>query len=469
MGKLNMKFMENLKKKVKSLFEGDYRGIAILFVLEFILFFTIQPNRYDDAFYIQSVTGTSALGFAISRYQKWTSRVLIEATLGIIFQVSKYLWIFGTVFCMTLIGYSISKLFIKKENKKELIMMVLWLLLLYPIEKMSNAGWAATTVNYIWPLAFGLYALIPVRKAFDREKITLPHGILYALSAIYACNQELVCGVLLVTYILFAVILTIRDKKKVSPFIYLLTLIAIASLIFILTTPGNSIRKQEEIVSWFPDYTSMSFVEKLVLGVTTTMGEMICSFTITFVIFTLMLLIYIWTNYKDRLVRGISAVPFTVTAFLGFLSPITTNMANVPVTWIKGEFAKETAIINPESYMYLGTYVELILSLVVIICIVLSLLLVFRKLKNNIALYVFICGLATRVLMGFSPTVFVSGNRTCAFLEFACLICTLLIWQEFIKKSEKKSKTRIYNVVVWASIVQYVVSLAFVYITHINV
>lgn len=464
-----MKFMEDLKNKVKSLFEGDYRGIAILFILELILFITIQPNRYDDASYIQSVTGTSVLSFAVYRYQNWTSRILIEATLATIFQVSKYLWIFGTVFCMTLIGYSISKLFIKKENKKELIMMVLWLILLYPIDRISNAGWAATTVNYIWPLAFGLYSLIPVRKAFDREKITLLHGILYALAAIYACNQELVCGVLLITYVLFVIILTIRDKKKVSPFIYLLTLIAIASLIFILTTPGNSIRKLDEIVSWFPDYISSTFVEKLVLGVTTTMGEMICSFAAPFIMFTLMLLIYVWSNYKDRLVRGISAVPFTATAFLGFLSPITANIASVPVNWIKTEFAKETAIITPESYAYIGTYVELILSLVVIICIILSLLLIFRKVKNNIALYVFICGLATRVLMGFSPTVFVSGNRTCVFLEFACLICTLLIWQEFIKKSEKKSKTRIYNIVVWASIVQYVVSLSYVYITHINV
>ena len=71
--------------------------------------------------------------------------------------------------------------------------------------------------------------------------------------------------------------------------------------------------------------------------------------------------------------------------------------------------------------------------------------------------------------MGFSPTVFVSTNRTCIFLEFACLICTLLIWQEFIKKAEKKTKTKVYNVVVWTAIIQYIISLSFIFISHINV
>ena len=152
-----MKFIKNLNEKVKKIFDGDYRGIAILFILQFILFISIKPIRYDDAFYIQSITGVPVISFVCARYQSWTSRVLIEATLGIIFRSSKFIWTFGTIFFMTLIGYSMSKLFVKKDNKKELIMMILWLVILYPVERMSSAGWAATTVNYIWPLVINVY------------------------------------------------------------------------------------------------------------------------------------------------------------------------------------------------------------------------------------------------------------------------------------------------------------------------
>ena len=463
-----MKFIKKIKDGINKIFDGDYRGIAILFVLQLILFFAIKPIRYDDAFYIESITGVPILSFVFSRYQDWTSRVLIESMLGFIFRFSKYIWTFGTVICMTLIGYSMSKLFVKKENKKELIMMVLWLVVLYPIERMSSAGWAATTVNYIWPMAFGLFSLISIRKAWDKERIKPLIGILYILATIFACNQEQVCAVLLVTYILFTIILTVRDKKKVSLFMYLQTIITIISIIFILTTPGNAIRKEEEIVTYFPNFNSMSIVEKIVLGITTTMGEMLVKYSITFTIFTFMILMYIWNNYKDRLVRGISAVPFTASIVLSYGSYITENIS-VTVQWIRNNFVKETTLLSPVTYTYLGSYVELIISLAVIVCIFVSLLLIFNKPKNNIAFYIFGCGLVTRLIMGFSPTIFVSKNRTCIFLEFACLICTLLIWQEFIKKAEKKTKTKVYNVVVWAAIIQYLISLSFVWISHINV
>lgn len=457
--------MNKLKEKIKSLFDGDYRGIAILFVLQIILFITIKPIMYDDASYITAVTGVPISEFVMERYQTWTSRVLIEATLGFIFQFSKYIWIFGTVLLMTLIGYSMSRLFIKKENKKELTMMVLWLVLLYPLERMSSAGWAATTVNYIWTLALGLFSFISIRKAYDGEKINIFSGILYALACVYACNQEQVCVVLFVTYLLSTILLTIRDKKKVSPYLYIQTVL---SLIFILTTPGNSVRKIDEIVTYFPDFTNMTFIEKAVIGVTTTMGEMLVNSSITFAIFTFIMMMYIWDNYKDRLVRGISAVPFVTTMVLSFASPITEKLS-VSVGWIIKHFTEtEELVLRPASYSYLGSYVTLIISLAVIACIFVCLLLIFKKLKHNIAFYVFGCGLVTRILMGFSPTVFVSRNRTCIFLEFACLICALLIWQEFIKKTEKKTKTKVYNVVAISAIVQYVVTLSFILISHIN-
>lgn len=361
-----------------------------------------------------------------------------------------------------------SRLFTKKENKKELSMMILWLVLLYPLERMSSAGWAATTVNYIWTLSLGLFSLISIRKAYDGEKISLISGILYALSAIYACNQEQVCAVLFVTYLLFTILLTIRDKKKVNPILYIQTIISVLSLIFILTAPGNSVRKIDEIVTYFPDFTNMTFIEKAVIGVTTTMGEMLVNSSITFAIFTFMMMMYIWDNYKDRLVRGISAVPFIATMVLSFASPITEKLS-ISVGWIIKNFTEtEELILRPASYTYLGSYVPLMISLVVIACIFVCLLLIFKKLRNNIAFYVFGCGLVTRILMGFSPTVFVSRNRTCIFLEFACLICTLLIWQEFIKKTEKKTKTKVYNVVAISAIVQYVVTLSFILISHIN-
>ena len=364
-------------------------------------------------------------------------------------------------------GY-ISKLFVKKEMKKEMNMMILWLVILYPFERMSSAGWAATTVNYIWPMALGLYSLISIRYAWDKKKITPFQGILFSLATVYSCNQEQCCAIVLATYLLFTAILTVRDKKKVSPFMYLQTIIAIISIIFILANPGNAIRKQDEIVAYFPEYNSISFIDKLVLGVTSTMGELLVNYSVTFAIFSFMICVFIWMNYKDRLIRGISALPLTATLVLSYFSSFTENTF-ITVKGIRERFVLEDRLITPYKYTYLGSYMELVISLAVIFSIMICLLLIFKKLKNNIALYIFGAGFVTRLIMGLSPTLFVSTNRTFIMLEFACIICTLLIWQELTKTIDKKYKTRIYNVVVWTSIVQYIASLGFVLISHIGV
>lgn len=435
-------------------------------ILEIILNITVKPIRYDDAFYIQSFTNSSIFEFVYSRYLSWTSRVLIETTLGVIFKVSGLVWNIGNILMLILIGYSISKLFVK-DNKKQMNLMVLWCILLYPIERMSGAGWAATTVNYVWPLALGLFSLISVRKIWDGEKIKFIPGVLYFLSAIYSCNQELCCGILFVTYIMFAIIFIVRDKKKVNPFIFLQVLVTIASFIFILTTPGNFARKVDETVGYFPDYFSLSIIQKLSMGFISTIGELIANYSITFAVFTGVIAIVIGTSYKDGVVRAVGFIPFVITMIFSYLSPITNNI--YVIQRLRDNFLLEQGLIVSTNYVYLGSYVNLIISLVVIFSIFADLLLIFKKVKNNIAFYIFGAGLVTRLTLAFSPTLFVSQNRTFINMEFACLICTLLILQEFNKTADKKIKGRVYNGIVFLSILQYLISLSFVLVTHVGV
>ena len=53
-------------------------------------------------------------------------------------------------------------------------------------------------------------------------------------------------------------------------------------------------------------------------------------------------------------------------------------------------------------------------------------------------------------------------------MEIADLICTLLIWQEFEKTADKKLKSKIYNTIVFLAIVEYLISLSFVLVTHVE-
>ena len=162
-----------MKEKIKKYLSENGRTVIIaIFILEFILTVFITPNRYDDDFFIEQATNNSVLKFVTERYSEWTSRVIIEFVLCTVLKTSKYLWILLQSFMMAVIGYSISEIFIK-EDKKENNLILLYMILLYPLNVMASAGWAATSVNYIWPLSMCLYSLIPIKKAWYKEKIKL--------------------------------------------------------------------------------------------------------------------------------------------------------------------------------------------------------------------------------------------------------------------------------------------------------
>ena len=101
---------------------------------------------------------------------------------------------------------------------------------------MHQAGWAATTINYMWPLATCLFAIIPIKKIYDNEKIRIWEYPLYTIALLFAGNQEQTSAILVCVYLIFTIIVTVRSKK-INPYMLFQTILAIASIVFILTCP----------------------------------------------------------------------------------------------------------------------------------------------------------------------------------------------------------------------------------------
>ena len=95
-----------------------------------------------------------------------------------------------------------------------------------------------------------------------------------------------------------------------------------------------------------------------------------------------------------------------------------------------------------------------------------SIILIFKNLKNNIALLVFLVGLASKLIIGFSPTVFSSNGRTMIFFEFSMIIVSILIWQEFNKNKNEKIKKVTGTLIKSLGILQYINSLICILFTQ---
>lgn len=457
-----------MKEKVKSFLKKDGRmALVAIFILQLVLMFFITPNKYDDEVFLSWIAERGTIDIISERYQIWTSRVIIEAVLFTVLRISKYAWVLIEAGMVTLLGYSISKIFVKKENKKEMNILILLLILAYPMDIMGSAGWAATTVNYMWPLATALFALIPIKKVLCGEKFKLFDYPLYLLSILYACNQEQACAIVFGVYLLFSILLIIRDKK-IHPFIVVQLIVAIASLIFILTTPGNYVRKNEEIITGFKDFEMVSFQDKISLGLTTTIGDIIKENNIMFAILTFSIVVYVFLSYKEKLYRVVALIPFVSICGLGLFSSVTFDIFP-----FLGSFTKhliqpvvQLTAANCNNLFYV---LPVIFAMVVFFSIILSLLLIFKNLKNNIAVLVFLVGLASRLIMGFSPSIFLSSVRTIFYFDIAMLIVVVLIWQELITKTdknEKKIQGRAYAIIKGIAVLQYINVLITILLTQ---
>ena len=91
-----------------------------------------------------------------------------------------------------------------------------------------------------------------------------------------------------------------------------------------------------------------------------------------------------------------------------------------------------------------------------------SILLLTKKYKNNIAILIYLAGLASRIVIAFSPTVFISQTRTMLFLDFAMIIISYLIWQE-LQKKEAKGINYLGAIIKFLAVIQYLDTLIYIY------
>ena len=264
----------NKLEKVKNFFKENGRMVLlIIFILELILVVFITPDRYDDAYYIERAKDDNISDYIMMRYNTWSSRLLSEITIIGMFRLSKYMWRLIQALMSVLICYSMSELLIK-DNKNKYNYMLLAMVLLYPMNVMASCGWATTTIVYYWSVALGLYSLIPIKKIWYQEKIKKFEFPLFVLALLYVANNEQVCALLLGFYLVFGILMIMRDKK-IHPFMVIQFVIIIVSLIFILTCPGNSVRTAKEIKDDFKDMGMLNFLDKFALGLTSTNGLII--------------------------------------------------------------------------------------------------------------------------------------------------------------------------------------------------
>ena len=419
-----------MKEKLLNIYKNKYSMFIVLFLLIFIIQLPISFSL-DDIWFSKQLNNNSLLDFLNFRYHNWTSRIIIETFLVFITRIDVIVLKVLNALLFTVSIFIIIKLI--KGNKT--VCFLGFLFILYPFTNMTEAGFAATTLNYLWPFSLGVISFLPLINKEKRIKNNMLIYIISSLSLLYAINQEQMCAIIFMFNLLYF-FYKIYKKEKVDKYNIFCLLLASIGLIFILTCPGHSIRTLEETKTWYKDFAHFGLIEKIYLGLVPTIGVLLQNKVIlglTFIILSLASFIYSKKNF---------------TKYLSVFNIILTILLMIFRTSFLEMFPSLVKILDIFNYQQapdfsnIKIFVAVPIAILIIVDLIYMILVIFKE-KSLLPLLILLAGFASRFIIGFSPTIFASGVRTAFILYMSLIIVILYTLNKLYKDNKLSSKNTI--------------------------
>ena len=380
----------------------------VLLFLAILLFyhFLMQWGKGDDAFYARILSSAPGemvaqyqvmdnpvstwLHFLVTDYSEWSSRVVLESIFIILLQFP-LLWKLLNIGIWMLLLWSFLYLTDIGERETGMLLAVACVMQM-PFYASGETGWVTTGNGYVWTFSLGLYAAVIIKDVLSGTSVSVKRMVLTSAALFYAVSEEQICGMACVLFAAALVCAVIAGKEwaKLLPHVA----VCLAGLAFILLSPGSSSRKQVEIAARMPEYVGLNLLEKLQGGFVRSMNIIAGRVDIIVILMAAVICIAVWKCYRNTLLRLLSVFPLIMSMGRSIISRIYLSVFSVTVT--------------------AG----------------LLLILFQSRVKGIMVTVALIMGLASDVVMGFSPTLYASGFRTHIPFWFTATGATLFVISE---------------------------------------
>ena len=369
----------------------------------------------DDAWFYSMLEEQDIVTLLISRYFTWTSRILLEITLLPLTHAPMLWRLLNTAIALLGVG-SMARL---SGGSYRLVWPAALLFLVLPSSAYNSSGWITMTVNYLWPLSLGLCALLPVRTEAAGGKVRWYAYALGIPALLFAANHEQLC-MALVAIIFIITIYGRRRFGKMPSYTFVCLFVVTASLMFILTCPGNAVRRVSDASYWMPEWEGLSLPQRIEMAWSSTLFYYIMKPEPLFLCLCALVVLNGWRKHRRFLMCLPGAVALVATLFLGTFGEQTARLFPFLET-LRNAFTKYGTL----PFEAILGWVPDILLTGVALCALVGLLLACRETRHGaMGAYVMLCGIGTRMAAVFAPAV---SDRTYFFLHFAIVYCILLL------------------------------------------
>jgi hypothetical protein len=341
---------------------------------------------------------------------KWSSRVIINLFanfLVLLFPV----WAVCNALVTVLFHARICRIFRAGDTRGRAL--VLGLMLLMPIEIYRSCGWIVGTVSYYWPVVFLITAFsILLEKSWQHSGKA---AAVMLACLIYACNEEIICVAVFLCLWIWLV-LHPEDKKIVL----VLQAVCVAELLWILFCPGNRIRYSREPGRWFPRFETLSVLHRMEMGFTSTMNRFWLRTCPVSAALGVVLLALAFVRKRSGWMKFLAGVPLVV-ALAGWAIKENAGRSRIcsAIYYSEGQYGSLGLFNYTDPLRYL--------PLIFYICIGGIILILIMDLGNYSRAFIavsltLLAVTASRCIMGFTPTIWVSARRTYSLMYWVLIL-----------------------------------------------
>lgn len=400
-----------MKEKVFTFFNKN-KIYIIFFLIALLVHIFLPLNWADDAVFMKKTANTDILTFL-----NGSARPFTDGMTYILIR-NQWLWRIFNPLILSLLSFSITKTTPVISDKKSIIFVCASVI--FPTMIMVDAGFVATTVNYLWAVTFGILNLLPLINSCCGRKSNPILLILLVPILIYSTNMQQMCAVLLAVFLFANIYFLFR--KTFKPYIILQFLITLSGTLYSLSLnfTGDNSRFTRESGRYFPDFDKLNFFEKTELGFSSTFYCMTMETRFAFagfIVFALFLAFMCFKKKKSTLIKTLSCIPVVYSLIFGTASLFTENS-------IAGDLKHFRMT---KAFYSFEPVVDIIFIIILIILMFCIWSLIEDTEQKLFAESAFLLGLGSRMLMGFSPTVWASGYRTFCIMFISFIYVALVI------------------------------------------
>lgn len=407
-----------------------YVGLFVLAVI-YLSNFDVDLSS-DDGWFMTVPREYSFLGFLQWRYYHWSARLFPEAMLYLIFLVPLIVHHLISACAWLLYSYSLVRIVVGTINRKDFLVAFLSLGFMNIWVMKDSIFWITGAINYLWPLALGLFAMIPYADSFFRNKKTAIWLYLVPAFIFSFSNEQLIACVIGVVLIYHGTMLVM--KRKENYFLYIPTAFFVTGFSFMFLAPGNKGRMQQEIEMWMPDFKELSLSSRILRGSSWLFEGWQTKLLLLFIVILVISLFIDSSKLLAKITTGYTVV-------LGLL------LYNFPNKLTNFKLINESGWIGQlkSGNILNGTVIGAILPYLLwtgFFVLVIGFSLSIAKQKVFIGLS-YSASLLSSMLMWFSPTMYASGARVFMCSSVFLLIILFLLYQQFRAVNEENKNKQL--------------------------